>query len=294
MPKGVEICHYNIARLLLNNTYARFDNQQNFLLSAPIAFDASTFEVWGGLLHGARCVIYPERVPTLNGLEKIIEQQHINILWLTAALFNAVIDEKPQILSTVAQVLTGGEALSKTHIQRALKQLPDSQLINGYGPTESTTFTCCYSIPKSIAHQASSIPIGYPIANTQIYILDKHLQPVPIGVSGEIHIGGDGLARGYLNRPELTAEKFIKHPFSDDPQARLYKTGDLARYLPDGTIEFLGRIDHQVKIRGFRIELGEIESVLGQYPGINEVVVTVREDQPGDKRLIAYLTHSQA
>ncbi len=292
-PKGVEVCHYNIARLLLNNTYARIDNQQNFLLSAPIAFDASTFEVWGGLLHGARCVIYPERVLTLNGLERIIEQQKISILWLTAALFNAVIDEKPQILSAVGQVLTGGEALSTGHIRRALKQLPDSQLINGYGPTESTTFACCYPIPKTIAHQAISIPIGYPIANTQVYILDKHLQPVPIGVAGELHIGGDGLARGYLNRPEMTAEKFIRHPFSTNPLDRLYKTGDLARYQSDGAIEFLGRLDHQIKLRGFRIELGEIESVLGHYPGINEVVVTVREDQSGNKRLVTYLTHSQ-
>jgi len=293
IPKGVEVCHYNIARLVLNNAFARFDNKQNFLLLAPVAFDASTFEIWGGLLHGARCVIYPERVPTMSGLEKIIKQQHISIIWLTAALFNAVIDEKPQILATVAQILTGGEALSTSHIQRALKQLPDTQLINGYGPTESTTFACCYPIPKSIDPQVHSIPIGYPIANTQTYILDKHLQPVPIGVPGEILIGGDGLARGYLNRPELTAEKFIAHPFTDNAQARLYKTGDLARYLPDGAIEFLGRIDRQIKLRGFRIELGEIESVLGLYPGINEVVVTVREDHPGDKRLVAYLTHSE-
>ncbi|MDP1666746.1 MAG: amino acid adenylation domain-containing protein [Methylobacter sp.] len=289
VPKGVEVCHYNIARLILNNTYARFDDKQKFLLLASIAFDASTFEVWGALLHGARCVIYPERVPILSSLEKIIKQQQISILWLTASLFNTVIDEKPQILSTVAQVLTGGEALSISHINRALKQLPDTQLINGYGPTESTTFACCYPIPKTIADQATSIPIGYPIANTQIYILDALLQPVPIGVSGEIHVGGDGLALGYLNRPELTAEKFIKHPFNDDPHARLYKTGDLARYLPDGTIEFLGRIDHQVKIRGFRIELGEIESVLGQHPQLFEVVVEVYEPVPGNKRLVAYL-----
>ncbi len=292
-PKGVEICHYNIARLLFNNPYARFDNKQNFLLAAPIAFDASTFELWGGLLHGSRCIIYPDRVPTFNDLEKIIKEENVSILWLTASLFNAVIDEKPHLLGTVAQILTGGEALSTGHIQHALKLLPDSQIINGYGPTESTTFACCYPIPKTFASQAASIPIGRPIANTQIYLLDKHLQPVPIGVSGEIHIGGDGLARGYLNRPELTAEKFIADPFSDDSCSRLYKTGDLARYQPDGTIEFLGRIDHQVKLRGFRIELGEIEAVLETYPGINTAVATVREDLPGDKRLIAYLAHSQ-
>ncbi|MDD5273098.1 MAG: amino acid adenylation domain-containing protein, partial [Methylovulum sp.] len=287
-PKGVKVCHYNIVRLLCNTGYARFDDRQRFLLLAPIAFDASVFEVWGGLLHGGCCVIYPQRTLMLDVLESIIVRQHITTLWLTAALFNAIIDEKPLILRTVAQILVGGEALSPSHIQRALQHLPDSQLINGYGPTESTTFACCYPIPKTITPHA--IPIGWPIANTQVYILDKHLQPVPIGVVGEIHIGGDGLARGYLNQPELTAEKFIAYPFSADPAARLYKTGDLGRYLPDGAIDFLGRVDHQVKLRGFRIELGEIEAVLGQYPGIKEVAVIVREDVPGDKRLVAYLT----
>ncbi|UOA07970.1 amino acid adenylation domain-containing protein [Methylobacter sp. S3L5C] len=292
-PKGVAICHYNIARLLLNTDYVHFDDQQTFLLLAPITFDASTFEIWGSLLHGARCVIYAERIPSLHGLETIIQQQKISILWLTAALFNAVIDEKPQILRSVAQILTGGEALSVAHIQRAVKLLPDSQLINGYGPTESTTFACCYPIPKTIPPLATSIPIGYPIANTRIYILDRHLQPVPIGVSGEIHIGGDGLARDYLNRPELTAEKFIADPFCEYGQARLYKTGDLARYLPDGAIEFLGRTDYQIKLRGFRIEPGEIEYVLGQHPDINGAIVIVRDDSSGYKHLVAYLTYSQ-
>ena len=292
-PKGVEVCHYNIARLLINTNYARFDNRQTFLLLAPITFDASTFEIWGGLLHGARCVIYAERIPSLHGLETIIEQHKISILWLTAALFNAVIDEKPQILRPVAQILTGGEALSVAHIQRAVKLLPDSQLINGYGPTESTTFACCYPIPKIIPPLATSIPIGHPIANTRIYILDQYLQPSPIGISGEIHIGGDGLARAYLNRPELSAKKFIADPFSNDGQARLYKTGDLARYLPDGPIEFLGRTDHQIKLRGFRIELGEIESVLGQHPDINGAFVIMSNDPSGDKHLVAYVTHPQ-
>ena len=291
-PKGVEISHYNIARLLFNNHYVHFDNQQTFLFTAPIAFDASTFELWGGLLHGASCVIYPDRVPSFNNLAKIIEEERISVMLLTASLFNTVIDECPQILSSVAQILTGAEALSPRHIQQALQELPDTEIINAYGPTECTVIATCNSIPKTLAKNITSIPIGRPIANTQIYLLDKYLQPVPIGVTGEIHIGGDGLARGYLNRPDLSAEKFITHPFSDDPHARIYKTGDLARYLVDGNIEFLGRIDHQVKLRGFRIELGEIESILKTYPGINSTVVIVREDQPGDKRLIAYLTHS--
>jgi acyl-coenzyme A synthetase/AMP-(fatty) acid ligase/acyl carrier protein len=212
----------------------------------------------------------------------------VTTLWLTASLFNAFIEEAPEMLQGVARILTGGEQLSPRHIRRAYDHLSHTCLINGYGPTESTTFATCYSIPPGMDGE-SSIPIGRPIANTRVYILDGHLQPVPVGVPGELCIGGDGLARGYLNRPDLTVEKFIPDPFANDPGFRLYRTGDLARYLPDGTIEFLGRIDHQVKIRGFRIEPGEIESVLAKHPGIREAVVAAREDIPGDKRLVAYL-----
>ena len=155
-------------------------------------------------------------------------------------------------------------------------------------PTENTTFTCCYVMTDE-GQVGDSVSIGRPISNTQVYILDRHLQPVPAVVPGELYIGGDGLARGYLNRPELTAEKFIPDPFSDRPGSRLYKTGDLARYLPDGNIEFLGRIDNQVKVRGYRIELGEIEAVLRQHPAVRDTVVIAREDQLGDKRLAAYV-----
>src|SRR5438309_10457119 len=151
------------------------------------------------------------------------------------------------------------------------------------------TFTCCYRIPRELDEGLSSIPIGRPIGNTQVYLLDGNLNPVPMGVAGELHIGGDGLARGYLNRPDLTGEKFIRNPFSHDTRGRLYKTGDLARYLPDGNIECLGRIDDQVKVRGFRIELGEIESVLQQHPAVRESAVVVREDSDGDRRLVAYI-----
>ena len=174
-------------------------------------------------------------------------------------------------------------------IGRVLRNSPPRHLINGYGPTETTTFATFYPI-ESIAADAHGIPIGRPISNTRIYILDGQLNPVPIGVAGEIHIGGAGVARGYLNRPDLTAEKFIADPYSREAGARMYKTGDLGRYLADGNIEYLGRNDHQVKIRGFRIELGEIEARLGRHPQVKEAVVVAREDQPGDKRLVAYLT----
>ena len=277
-PKGVEVRHQGVLRLLVGVDYVRIDANQSFLHLAPSSFDASTFEIWGALLHGARCVLFPEKVPIPNELGNILRHYHVSTLWLTASLCNTVIDEAPEALSEVRQLLIGGEALSVSHVRRALGLLPGTQIINGYGPTESTTFTCCYAIPPRLDENTNSIPIGRPIANTKVYLLDSHLSPVPIGISGELYIGGDGLARGYLNRPELTAEKFIPHPFSHEPGARLYKTGDLARYLPDGNIEFLGRTDHQVKIRGFRIELGEVETILRQQPAVREAVVLAREE----------------
>ncbi len=223
-----------------------------------------------------------------------ISKYEVTTLWLTAPLFNMVVEEAPEALKDVEQLLTGGEALSVAHVRRALERLPSTQLINGYGPTESTTFTCCSFIPKELSGAVRSIPIGRAIGNTQVYLLDAHLQPVPIGVAAELYLGGEGLARGYLNRPELTAERFVPHPWSAEPGARLYKTGDLARYLPDGRIEYLGRLDQQVKLRGYRIELGEIEAVLNQHPGVRECLVLVHEEAPGDKRLVAYVVaHSQ-
>ena len=293
-PKGVTIPHRGILRLLYGVDYVQLDDHQTFLQLAPLSFDASTFEIWGPLLHGAKCVLYPGSVPTPAELAEFLPKHGITTLWLTAALYNAVIEEAPQALLGIKQLVIGGEALSVTHVLRGLALLPNTQIINGYGPTEGTTFTCCYPIPRDLTDQpATSIPIGRPIGNTQVYILDQQRNPVPVGVTGELYIGGDGLARGYLNRPELTAEKFIANPFSTQPHARLYKTGDLARYLADGNIEFLGRIDDQVKIRGFRIELGEIGTVLAQHPAVREVVVLAREDSSGDKRLIAYVVSNQ-
>ena len=292
-PKGVEVVHRGIVRLLFGTDFARMGEDESILQLAPTSFDASTFEIWGALLHGGRCVLFPQRVPTAKELESELKKRGVNTLWLTASLFNSVIDEAPLALSGIQQLLVGGEALSAPHIRRALELLPATQLVNGYGPTESTTFTCCYRIPPTLDTHGASIPIGRPIANTRVYILDGHLQPVPIGVAGELHVGGDGLARGYLNRSELTGEKFIPDPFREEPGARLYKTGDLARYRPDGNIEFLGRLDHQVKIRGYRVELGEIEAVLGQHPAVKTTAVVVREDAPGDRRLVAYVVPKQ-
>jgi len=292
-PKGAEIRHRGVTRLLFCVDYIHLDASQVFLHMAPISFDASTLEIWGALLQGGQCVLFPSNIPTIKELNEVLQKHHVTILWLTAALFNSIIDKAPDILSGIRQLLVGGEALSVPHIRRALDALPATQLINGYGPTESTTFTCCYPIPKSLDNNLSSIPIGCPIGNTQVYILDAWLQSTPLGVPGELHIGGAGLARGYLNRPELTQEKFIPNPFSQEPKAQLYKTGDLVRYRTDGKIEYLGRIDNQVKIRGFRIELGEIEAVLSQHPATRENAVVVHETSATDKRLVAYLVPHQ-
>ncbi|WP_310484500.1 amino acid adenylation domain-containing protein [Chamaesiphon sp. VAR_48_metabat_403] len=287
-PKGVCIPHRGVVRLVKNTDYIDFSPQQVWLQLAPLAFDASTFEIWGSLLNGAKLVLFPAAKPSLVQLGKIIVSEQITTLWLTAGLFHLMVDERLADLKPLKQLIAGGDVLSVSHVQKVLSTLTNCQLINGYGPTENTTFTCCYRMSRTQAHTgSSSIPIGRPIANTQVYILDADLQPVPIGVAGELHIGGDGLARGYLNRPDLDAQKFIAHPLAE--VGRLYKTGDRARYLPDGNIEFLGRIDNQVKIRGFRIELGEVEATLANHPSVREVKVIVREDRPGDKRLVAYI-----
>ena len=290
-PKGVVIPHRAVLRLVLGTTYTQLDQNQTLLQLAPISFDAATFEIWGALLHGGRCILFPGNgIPDPKDLGRVIRQYQVTTMWLTAALFNTLVAEAADALMGVREILTGGEALSVSHIRRAQTCLPNTQLINGYGPTEGTTFTCCYRIPHLSDAHFRSIPIGKPIANTQVYILNNRLQPVPIGVPGELYIGGDGLAREYLNRPDLNAEKFIPHPFSGDPAARLYKTGDQVRYLAGGTIEFIGRQDNQIKLRGYRIELGEIEAVLSQYEAVRDAVALVREDIPGNQRLVAYVT----
>ncbi|NEQ41889.1 MAG: AMP-binding protein, partial [Okeania sp. SIO3I5] len=229
--------------------------------------------------------ICPHSRPSLEELGRVIKENQITTLWLTAGLFHLMVEERLEDLKSLNQLLAGGDVLSLVHVKKALTQLKNCQLINGYGPTENTTFTCCYQITESLG-ELNSVPIGRPISNTKVYVLDNYLQPVPVGIPGELYIGGDGLARGYLNRSELTAEKFIPNPFG---VGSLYKTGDVVRYSPDGNIEYLGRIDNQVKIRGFRIELGEIEAVLNTNSQVKQAVVTVREDIPNNKSIVAYV-----
>ncbi|MBE9205823.1 amino acid adenylation domain-containing protein [Nostoc sp. LEGE 06077] len=286
-PKGTEVAHRSILGFMFGVDYIQLDANQIWLQHSSISWDAATLELWTPLLHGGRCVLYPEKNPTPEGLSQIIQEQKVNILWLTSALFNLMIDTIPSGLLGVKQLLIGGEVLSVNHVLHALELLPGSQIINGYGPSECTVFTCCYPIPQQLAENANSILIGKPIGDRTVYILDENLNRTPIGVLGELYIGGKSVARGYLNQAKLTSKKFIHNPFIEGE--RLYKTGDLVRRLPDGNIEFIGRIDTQVKIRGFRIELAEIEAVLIQHPDIKQVVVIVREDQPENKLLVAYL-----
>jgi len=287
LPKGVLVPHRGIVRLVTNTNYADFSSDHVFLQASTISFDAATFEIWGSLLSGAKLAILPPHMPTLEEIGQALQHYGVTTLWLTVGLFNLMVDTHLELLQGVKQLLVGGDALSISHIRKAFA-LEGTQLINGYGPTESTTFTCCHLIREEDLN-GISIPIGRPISNTQVYVLDQQGQPVPVGMPGELHIGGDGLARGYLNRPDLTEEKFIPNPFSNDPEARLYKTGDLVRYLPDGHIEFMGRIDNQVKIRGFRIELGEIEAVLDQHVSVGRSVVRALEDAARGKQLVAYV-----
>ncbi len=286
-PKGVLIPHQGIVRLVNDPDYLELSPDERIMQMAPYTFDASTFEIWASLVHGAQLIlIAKDLVLSLDELARTIEEQQITTCWLTSSLFNRVIDEIPSCLQGVRNLLVGGEALSVPHIQKALTILPETKLINGYGPTENTTFTCCYPI-KELAKGSQSVPIGRPINNTTVYILDRYLQPVPIGVPGELYVVGDGLARGYLNQPELTEKVFVNNPFAENE--KMYKTGDLARWLPDGNIEFWGRLDDQLKIRGFRIEPGEIENHLLAHPEIRETVVVPYMDSRGLKDLAAYI-----
>jgi surfactin family lipopeptide synthetase C len=286
-PKGTEIPHRSIIGLMFRVNYMQLDADQIWLQHSSISWDALTLELWTPLLYGGRCVIYPEKIPTPAGLIEIIKSQKVNILWLTSALFNLIIDTIPQGLLGVKQLLIGGESLSTAHVRRALELLPKTQIINGYGPSECTVFTCCYPIPHQLAENVRSIPIGKPIGDRTIYLLDRDLNRVPIGVAGELYVGGASVARGYLNQPTLTREKFMPNPFIEGDT--LYKTGDLVCRLPDGNLDFLGRIDTQIKLRGFRIELVEIEAILDRHPEIDQVVVMLREDEPGNKYLAAYI-----
>lgn len=287
-PKGVAVTHRAILRLVDGNRYAALTSSETLLQLAPVGFDASTFEIWGALLNGARLVVFPPGVPLLAEIGDFLVRHHVTTLWLTAGLFRLMVDEQIASLRGVRQLLAGGDVLPAEQVRRVLNELPGCQLINGYGPTENTTFTCCHAV-QAADLERGAVPIGQQIKYTEAFVLDENMQLAPPGARGMLYAGGDGLARGYYARPDLTAEAFVPHPYASTPGARLYRTGDLVRQRIDGTIEFLGRKDGQIKIRGFRVEIGEIESLLASHPAVREAAVVVHDDAQGNRMLVAYV-----
>jgi amino acid adenylation domain-containing protein len=287
-PKGVLVPHRAIARLVVNNGYASFGTDDCVACAANPSFDATTLEVWAPLVNGGRLVVVEQEVvlEPSHFAEELV-RQGVTVLWLTVGLFNQYADELSDVWHRLRYLIVGGDALDADVIARVLRNSPPAHLLNGYGPTEATTFAVTHEI-AGVPKGARSIPLGRPIGNTRVYIVDDNGEPVPIGVSGELWIGGAGIAHGYVNRPTITAERFVPDPFSGTCGSRLYRTGDLGRWLPDGTIEFLGRADHQLKIRGFRVELGEIEARLHQHPAVRDGVVVARGEGAGDKQLVVY------
>ncbi|HAT2878057.1 non-ribosomal peptide synthetase [Serratia marcescens] len=284
-PKGVMVTHQGILRLAINNRFASFERGDRFAFAANPAFDASTLEMWGALLNGASlAIIAPEVLTEAEALAAALARQGINVLFLTTSLFNQYAHSIAATLAQLKYLLSGGEAADPHAFARMLKEAGPVRLINAYGPTECTVFATTATIERVDPWQR--LPIGRPIGNTRIYLLDEHGQPVPLGATGEIYIAGPGVALGYLNRAELTAERFLADPFN--PGERMYRTGDLARYLADGNIDYLGRNDRQVKIRGFRIECGEIEARVAGHPAVREAVVDVL-GEADNKRLVAWV-----
>lgn len=287
-PKGVLVRHRGVVQLVSGSDYCRFGPDEVFLQHSSLAFDASTFEIWGPLLNGGATAILPPGYSTPDELEMAIRRHSVTTLWLTAGLFHIVVDQRVEILRPLRQLVAGGDVLLPGHVQRALAAMPHGVVINGYGPTECTTFACCFRMQPGYA-PGRRVPIGKPISGATAYVLDASGRPAPIDTPGPLCIGGGGVALGYLNNPELTDERFVADPFSTDPGARLYRTGDLALQRADGNFEFLGRLDDQVKISGYRIEPGEIEAMLGQFPEIRQAAVIARPIARGEKQLIAFL-----
>lgn len=285
-PKGVVVPHRGVTSLARAMAGLPLDESVTALHHSPVTFDASTFEVWCVLLNGARCVIASERLPSVSTFRDLIGGQRVNVLWLTSSLFNVLVDEAPDILRPIHTLLVGGEPLSVPHVCRGLAKLPGTTIINGYGPTECTTFSTLHRVPRNLDERAQSIPIGSPLKATVVRLVDSQGRPVPEGAMGEIYVGGAGVAIGYAGDPQATAERFVVD--SEGAAGRVYRTGDLGRLLPDGTIEFLGRNDDQVKVRGYRIEPGEVEAALLSHRGVGRAGC-VAVGGAADRRLVAHV-----
>ena len=284
-PKGVAVPHRAVVRLVRDADYASLEPGEVFLQLSPASFDASTFEIWGCLCNGGRLVIFPPGLPSLEGLGEVVRAEGVTTLWLTAGLFHSMVEERLESLAGLRQLLAGGDVLSPAHVRRALAALPGTRLIDGYGPTECATFVSTHRMtdPSRIGN---GVPIGRPIANDRLYVLDAALRPLPVGAGGDLYAGGAGVSLGYLERPELTAERFVPDPFGR-PGDRLYRTGDRARWTAEGVLEFQGRADAQLKIRGFRIEPAEVEAALLAVPGVLRAAV-VGAGPAGNRSLAAF------
>lgn len=287
-PKAILVSQVSVIRLVSAPNYVHLDASSRLLQFAPLNFDAATFEIWGALLNGGSLIVMPAGPASVEEIAGTISHFQINTAWLTAGLFHAIVDSPAALasLSSLKYLIAGGDVLSVDHVRRMQHAHPHCQVVNGYGPTENTTFSCCYRVPPQ-AEPQQSVPIGYPVSNSRAYVLDERLAPVPRGVSGELYVAGVGLARGYLKRAAFTAERFVADPHGH-PGGRMYRTGDLVRRNAQGALEFQGRTDHQVKIRGFRVEPGEIESVLSHVEGVRQCAV-IAYPQQGEKHLVAYV-----
>ncbi len=285
-PKGVMVEHRSVVRLVKAATFLPLTGAETLLSTGSVSFDATTFEYWGMLLNGGRLVMCSQEVLLHPGkLAAAIAASKTDTMWFTAGWLNQLVDNDIRVFDGLRTILVGGDKLSPAHVARLRRTYPDLRIINGYGPTENTTFSLTF--PVGTVHEHENIPIGKPLSNSSAYVLDALQNLVPVGVVGEICVGGAGLARGYLKQPALTAAKFVPHPFA--PGEKLYRTGDLGRWLPDGNLEFVGRSDEQVKIRGYRVEVQEVENVLQSHPDVEAAAVIARSGQEGRKELVAYL-----
>jgi amino acid adenylation domain-containing protein len=287
-PKGVCLPHKGVVRLVQNTNYVTLNHETIMMGVTTLAFDPSLLEVWGSLTNGGQLVLVPSMHPSMVELKEIVKKYQINTIFLSTALMHLFIEQDLSDLTSIRHLMTGGDVYSLTHAKKAKEQLPNAMVMNGYGPTENTTYSSFFEIkPDNLIYP--TVPIGIPISNSQMYILDKWLQPLPVGVPGELYTAGDGLAKGYMKRPDLTAERFIPNPFHPELSPFMYKTGDQSKYLSDGNVEFMGRFDNQVKVRGIRIELGEIEAAMNLFPNVSESVVIAHGSNANDKQLYGYV-----
>src|SRR6185369_6377279 len=298
-PKGCEVNHRNVARLFkATESLYKFNERDVWTLFHSYTFDFSVWEIWGALAYGGRLIVMPEGATrSLEGFRQLLCEQEVTVLNQTPLAFRHLLHvdrEIDEATRSLRWVIFGGDALDFTSLRPWFERYGDERptLVNMYGITETTVHVTHYAIREEDA-EAPTSRIGRQLPDLRLYILDRNLDPTPIGIAGELFVGGAGVARGYLNRGDVTADRFIPDQFSEEPGARLYRTGDLARYIGDGVTEYLGRIDHQVKIRGYRIELGEIEAAINEHPSVEQAIVVAREDEPGEKWLVGYVVGRQ-